>query len=199
MTKYLTTYEELNANIGKRIKIREINRNYVFEGILCKEVDTGRIFCNDCENIAYFFCEITTALEIELIEEDNQESYRNDIAITANIVEEKPSIIINNKEYLCQVSKDSIMEQPVKPNDNNYNPVPQAKHYQLVINDKIVDVNMILEAISKKLDGKCDLMMWNYFSNATEYLMRSWFKGQQLSDLKKAKSEIEFMINKLEK
>jgi len=80
-------------------------------------------------------------------------------------------------------------------NDNINHP----SHYQLEINNQLVDINAILQAVAKKLDDKCDLMVWNYFSNACEYLLRSFFKGQQLSDLQKAKKEIEFMIKKLEK
>ena len=74
--------------------------------------------------------------------------------------------------------------------------ITPPNHYKLEINNQVVDVNMILEAIAKKLDN-CDLMTWAYFSNSVEYLLRSFFKGQQIADLEKAKSEIDFMINKI--
>jgi hypothetical protein len=173
MTKYLTTYEELNANIGKRVEFYNYTEDTQRYGSI--GIDEGNIEICGFDFYLVLKCaeELLSKYSIELIEEDNQESMAGKWTV------------VNDGEMLI----------PQEPNDNINHP----NHYQLEINNKLVDVNTILEAISKKLDDKCDLMTWNYFSNATEYLLRSFFKGQQLSDLKKAKTEIEFMINKLEK
>lgn len=76
--------------------------------------------------------------------------------------------------------------------NNNLN-----NHYQFNIKGVDCDVNNILQAVDNKLkenDIECSRMEFNYFSNAVEYLLRSNFKGQKESDLKKAITEIEFML-----
>jgi hypothetical protein len=185
MTKYLTTFEDLKNNIDKKLRFNDGKK--IVEGYM-QNFGAGNIVLRKTRNFNDWISigkntpiQKIKILEIELIEEDNKSKEED------------------NKEYICQVDKDAIMEQSVKPNDNNYNPDPKATYYHLVINDRIVDVNMILEAISKNLEGKCDLMMWAYFTNTIEYLLRSFFKGQQELDLIKAKKNIEFMINKLGK
>lgn len=169
--KKLETYQDLVDNIGKKVLFYNNIFKCKAEGFL--EINEKKEIvaagCILCSKERYF--DEKSFSNIELIEEDNQEELKNKFTDEAWILEE-------------QEKKDNINH---------------PSHYQLEINNKLVDVNTILEAISKKLDGKCDLMTWNYFSNACEYLLRSFFKGQQLSDLQKAKKEIEFIINKLEK
>lgn len=71
-------------------------------------------------------------------------------------------------------------------------------YYKFCINGNLIDVNDILKSLSYKLDGKCTHIQFNYLSNSIEYLLRSFEKGQLLSDLKKANSEINFLIKDLE-
>lgn len=74
------------------------------------------------------------------------------------------------------------------------------KHYQFNIKGMDCDVNDILQAIDNKMKEEninCSRIEFNYLSNAVEYLLRSFFKGQQKSDLKKAITEIEFIINNI--
>lgn len=169
MTKYLTTYEELKANIDRKVIFNDGKK--IVEGYL-QNFGAGNIVLRKTRNFNDWISIGKNApihkikiLEIELIEEDNQEP-------------------------MCKA---------VKPNENNYNPNPKALYYHLTINDRIVDINMICQAISDKLDNKCDLMFWAYFTNTMEYLMRSFFKEQQKLDLQKARTNIDLMINKLEK
>lgn len=169
MSKYLTTFEDLKKNIDKKLRFNDGQK--IVEGYM-QNFGAGNIVLRKTRN------------------------FNDWISIGKNTPIKK----IKNLE-LELIEEDNQEENPyTKPFgtkiDDNIN---HPSHYQLEINNKLVDVNTILEAISKKLDGKCDLMIWNYFSNACEYLLRSFFKGQQLSDLKKAKKEIEFMINKLTK
>ena len=72
--------------------------------------------------------------------------------------------------------------------------------YELKIKNIDCNCNDILKAISDKIDNeniKISRIEWVFFSQTLKYLLRSSFKGQTLSDLKKAKSEIEFLINSL--
>ena len=74
-------------------------------------------------------------------------------------------------------------------------------HYDFEFKKTIhFNVNDVLEAIEDKINNeniKVDLMTWNYYCQAMKYIMRSFFKGQQKSDLKKAITEIEFIINNI--
>jgi hypothetical protein len=193
MTKYLTTYQDLIFNIGKEVKFFDKKANRIYQGVLIKREDNititayGYILGTIEEKINEEYFD-----KIELIEEDNQEiPIKIDNALKSKIEEQ-----LSNQEDPFKTNSPLKIRLGEEKELNNIN---HPSHYQLEINNKLVDVNTILEAISKKLDGKCDLMTWNYFSNACEYLLRSFFKGQQLSDLQKAKKEIEFIINKLEK
>jgi hypothetical protein len=189
MTK-LTTYEALKANIGKKIRFYHYD-NELFGRIIYfdeeERISVGNFWLTDEHKNIYSIFN-----NIELIEEDNQEiPIKIDNALKSKIEEQ-----LSNQEDPFKTNSPLKIRLGEEKELNNIN---HPSHYQLEINNKLVDVNTILEAISKKLDGKCDLMTWNYFSNACEYLLRSFFKGQQLSDLQKAKKEIEFIINKLEK
>ena len=90
-----------------------------------------------------------------------------------------------------------VKPKPYKSNNiinNNMN-----NHYQLRIRNIDFDVNDILQALDKKMKDNninCSRIEFNYLSNAIEYLLRSYFKGQKESDLKKAISEIKFILNK---
>lgn len=72
-------------------------------------------------------------------------------------------------------------------------------HYKFIVKEVEIDVNDILEAIDKKMkenEIEWNRINFNYLSNAIEYLLRAPFKGQVYNDLKKAISEIQFIINK---
>ena len=71
-------------------------------------------------------------------------------------------------------------------------------HYQFKIKGVDCDVNDILQAVDNKLKENnidCSRIEFNYFSNAIEYLLRSNFKGQKESDLRKAISEILLILD----
>lgn len=76
----------------------------------------------------------------------------------------------------------------------------KPEHYNLNIKGMECNVNDILEAVKDKLvknEQQVDLMVWNYYCQAVKYILRNFFKGQQESDLKKAITEIQFILNKL--
>ena len=47
----------------------------------------------------------------------------------------------------------------------------------------------------KRENIECSRIEFNYISNCIEYIMRAFFKGQLEDDLKKAMSEIQFILN----
>lgn len=71
-------------------------------------------------------------------------------------------------------------------------------YYLFEINGVKFDVNDLLEALSNKIGDKCSHIQFNYYSNSIEYILRSWLKENTLSDLKKARSELDFLINSIE-
>ena len=71
-------------------------------------------------------------------------------------------------------------------------------YYTFLIGNMPFDVNDILQGIDNKMQMEnidCSRIEFNYLSNAIEYLLRSFFKGQLEDDLKKAQSEIKFLLN----
>ena len=74
----------------------------------------------------------------------------------------------------------------------------KSTHYNFQIKNIPCDVNNILQGIDEKMQREnidCSRIEFNYLSNAIEYLFRSFFKGQLEDDLKKAMSEIQFVLN----
>lgn len=69
----------------------------------------------------------------------------------------------------------------------------KPNYYQLNIKGVECDVNDILKAWSDKIKDM-SYMDFNYYSNAIEYILRSPFKGQQENDLKKAITELNFIL-----
>ena len=74
----------------------------------------------------------------------------------------------------------------------------KSNHYNFLIKNTPCDVNDILQGIDDKMKREnieCSRIEFNYLSNAIEYLLRSFFKGQLEEDLKKSMSEIQFIRN----
>lgn len=74
----------------------------------------------------------------------------------------------------------------------------KSNHYNFLIRNIPCDVNNILQGIDEKMQREnidCSRIEFNYLSNAIEYLLRSFFKGQLEDDLNKAITEIQFIMN----
>ena len=73
MTKYLTTYEELNACLGKKVRFIRDNNEEEFIGFIGLDEKDIAIFCPTLTMV--FCCSEENIIEyrIELIEEDNKE------------------------------------------------------------------------------------------------------------------------------
>ena len=108
------------------------------------------------------------------------------------ITEEKvEAIIVFLKSYI-QLKKPKPLFVDLKAFNNTIN-----NHYQFKIKNIDFDVNDILQALDKKMKDNnitCSRIEFNYLSNAIEYLLRSYFKEQKENDLKKAISEIKFIL-----
>lgn len=173
----ITTHEQLLKMHGKRITC-DIRGKYIDDARISVEENNNIYICqNEIDGIS---CEETFGYKCSYLISSNNEHYENLIQPCNDIKLVEVDLGLN------KIIDDIMPKQTTTP----------PNHYKLEINNQVVDVNMILEAVAKKLD-KCDLMTWAYFTNSIEYLLRSFFKGQQISDLEKAKSEIDFMINKI--
>lgn len=78
----------------------------------------------------------------------------------------------------------------------------KSNHYQFKIKDIEIDVNDILRSLQNKMkenNVEISYMEFNYLSNAIEYILRSYFKGQLESDLKKAISNLQFILKDISK
>ena len=74
----------------------------------------------------------------------------------------------------------------------------KSNHYNFKIKDMEIDVNDILRALQNKIkENKVEIsyMEFNYLSNAIEYILRSYFKGNRDNDLLKAIDNLYFIIN----
>lgn len=83
---------------------------------------------------------------------------------------------------ICSANQESS-ENLIKPD-----------YYQFEIKGQTCDVNDILQALSKKLKGRCSLMQFNFLSNSIEYIMRSFLKGNTTQDIEKARTELKFLL-----
>ena len=78
------------------------------------------------------------------------------------------------------------------------NKVKCPDHYKLNVSGVENGVNDVIKAVKKKMDDnhiECDKLEFHWYSDAIEYLLRAYFKGQKESDLKKAISEIQFILD----
>ena len=74
----------------------------------------------------------------------------------------------------------------------------KSNHYNFKIKDIEIDVNDILRALQNKMkenNVEISYMEFNYLSNAIEYILRSYFKGNRDNDLLKAIDNLYFIIN----
>lgn len=69
-------------------------------------------------------------------------------------------------------------------------------HYDLGGGLQVIDVR---KALLRKLDGAVNPVQIDLWSRSWEYLTRCWFKGQTLSDLKKARDYLNWLIEETEK
>ena len=98
-----------------------------------------------------------------------------------------------------QKRKDNKMEDN-KMGDNKMeeNKIKCPDHYKLNVSGVENGVNDVIKAVKKKMDDnhiECDKLEFHWYSDAIEYLLRAYFKGQKESDLKKAISEIQFILD----
>lgn len=177
--KEITTHEQLLKMHGKKITC-DIDGEHIDDARI--SVEAGYVFV--CQNI----------MDGSYGQEKFEYKYSWVISRRNRVYEEDNQGCINIK--LAEEEQENLDLDKAIDNITPKQVITPPNHYKLEINNQVVDVNMILEAVAKKLD-KCDLMTWAYFTNSIEYLLRSWFKGQQISDLEKAKSEIDFMINRI--
>ena len=78
------------------------------------------------------------------------------------------------------------------------NKIKCPDHYKLNVSGVENGVNDVIKAVKKKMDDnhiECDKLEFHWYSDAIEYLLRAYFKGQKESDLKKAISEIQFILD----
>ena len=103
--------------------------------------------------------------------------------------------ILKDFDYEIEHNFNNFSEKIKKTEKTEKKNTPE--YYKLNIKGVEFDVNDILKALSNKIGDKCSHLQFNFLSNCLEYTIRSFFKGNTLLDLKKAKSEIEFLINSL--
>jgi hypothetical protein len=71
-----------------------------------------------------------------------------------------------------------------------------CKNGQVTVNDLL---NCIARSFNDKSEVLVNLMEWTYYTNAVEYLLRAFRKGQCISDFKKTIHNLEFLLNEMEK
>ena len=163
-----SSLEKVIENIYKKynININELLFQYT-------ERQIQRLVSIDADIILYF-----NKLVGEAVEED----YDIRISITFK-KEQKRKEIKDNK-----IGDNKMEENKIKCPD----------HYKLNVSGVENGVNDVIKAVKKKMDDnhiECDKLEFHWYSDAIEYLLRAYFKGQKESDLKKAISEIQFILD----
>lgn len=106
--------------------------------------------------------------------------------------------IIVDIVFKKEQKRKEIKNNKIESNKMKENKVKCPDHYKLNVSGVENGVNDVIKAVKKKMDDnhiECDKLEFHWYSDAIEYLLRAYFKGQKESDLKKAISEIQFILD----
>ena len=117
--------------------------------------------------------------------------------LVGEAVEEDYDITISIT-FKKEQKRKEIRDNKIEGNKMEENKVKCPDHYKLNVSGVENGVNDVIKAVKKKMDDnhiECDKLEFHWYSDAIEYLLRAYFKGQKESDLKKAISEIQFILD----
>ena len=117
--------------------------------------------------------------------------------LVGEAVEEDYDITISIT-FKKEQKRKEIRDNKIEGNKMEENKIKCPDHYKLNVSGVENGVNDVIKAVKKKMDDnhiECDKLEFHWYSDAIEYLLRAYFKGQKESDLKKAISEIQFILD----